>query len=169
MNSKTAYLDIETSYQGNITVIGVHFPSAGTQQLVGAQVSVINLLDLLGNAEIIKTYNGDRFDLPVIKQQLGLDLKSIFLHQDIMYLCWKHQLKGGLKAVEQRLGLVRETEGIDGMQAMALWAAWEETGDRRSLELLLKYNREDIENLVQIEKRLLAKEGEVLSKPVLES
>jgi uncharacterized protein YprB with RNaseH-like and TPR domain len=155
---QSAYLDIETSYQGKMTVIGVHYPGRGTRQLVGEEITALNLLDLLQPAGVIKTYNGDRFDLPVIKQQLGLDLKKLWPHQDIMYRCWALNLKGGLKAVERQLGLQRETEGVDGLQAMSLWSEWLETGNRQALNLLLHYNREDVELLVLVEQRLRQRE-----------
>lgn len=159
-NQNAAYLDIETSYQGQITVVGLHFPGQGTRQLVGDEISAMSVLEALQPAEVIKTYNGNRFDLPVIKQRLGLDLKALFPHEDIMYACWQQQLRGGLKAVERQLGLVRETEGVDGMEAMALWAQWQDCRDRGSLDLLLKYNREDVELLVLVEKRLQERQAQ---------
>ncbi len=155
-----AYLDIETSYQGKITVVGIHFPGQGTRQLVGDEISAMSVLEVLQPAGVIKTYNGDRFDLPVIKQRLGLDVKALFPHEDIMYACWRQHLKGGLKAVERQLGLVRETEGVDGMEAMALWSKWQDHQDRRSLDLLLKYNREDVELLVIVEERLQVRQAQ---------
>ncbi|MEW6515804.1 MAG: ribonuclease H-like domain-containing protein [candidate division FCPU426 bacterium] len=148
------YLDIETSYRGEITIVGLYTPRRGTKQLVGGEVTALNLLEALRDAEIIKTYNGDRFDLPVIQQRLGVDLKALLPHEDIMYRCWRHHLKGGLKAVERQLGLHRQSQGVDGLQAMALWADWQASGRRESLEILLQYNREDVELLEQVELRL---------------
>lgn len=148
------YLDIETSYTGAITIIGLYAPRTGTRQLVGGKVTAFNLLDALREVELIKTYNGDRFDLPVIQQKLGIDLKALYQHDDLMYRCWRQNLKGGLKAVERQLGLERQTQGVDGLQAMALWAEWEGLGNRQALERLLLYNREDVELLEQVEFRL---------------
>jgi uncharacterized protein YprB with RNaseH-like and TPR domain len=153
-----AYLDIETSYQQLITVSGVYRPGRGTLQLVGPEASAVNLLDILEHVDILKTYNGDRFDLPVIKQRLGLDLKALYGHQDLMYRCWKHKLKGGLKSVERQLGICRVTAGVDGMEAMALWARWQHQADRPALDRLLHYNREDVELLAEVEQRLLERE-----------
>jgi len=158
MNSKAAFLDIETSYEGQITIIGFYRPGRGTVQLVGEEVTPVNLLDALGDVETIKTYNGDRFDLPVIKQRLGLDLKALFPHYDIMYQCWRHALKGGLKAVERQLGLNRVSEGIDGMMAMQLWAHWRQNGNAEALKRLLRYNQEDVELLAEVERLLLERE-----------
>jgi uncharacterized protein YprB with RNaseH-like and TPR domain len=152
--TRAVFLDIETSFAREITVIGLHRAGQGTVQLVGPDVTSFNLLEALCDAEVIKTYNGDRFDLPVIRQRLGVDLKALYPHEDVMYRCWRHALKGGLKAVERQLGLARETEGVDGFMAMELWAAWERGGDRGALQRLLHYNREDVELLAEVERRL---------------
>ncbi|MBN1594962.1 ribonuclease H-like domain-containing protein [candidate division FCPU426 bacterium] len=157
MIQSTVYLDIETSYAGDITVVGIFSPARGIRQLVGQEVTPGNLLLSLEGTRMIKTYNGNRFDLPVIKRRLGLDLKALFTHEDIMHLCWENKLKGGLKAVERQLGIIRgETAEVDGMRAMALWSAWQEQGDRGALELLLRYNHDDVVNLAEVEKRILA-------------
>ncbi len=152
--ASVAYLDIETSFRGTITVIGLYRPSQTTVQLVGDQVKVASILDALDGVETLKTYNGSRFDLPVIHQRLGIDLKSLFNHDDLMYTCWKQGFKGGLKSVERQLGIVRETAEVDGMQAMYLWAQWEERQDSSALQTLLHYNREDVELLAEVEARL---------------
>lgn len=158
MLHRIIYLDIETAYDGGITVIGLFRPGRGTLQLVGPDVTALNLLDALSDASVIKTYNGGRFDLPVIKRRLGVDLKALFEHHDLMYLCWRHALKGGLKAVERQLGLARESAGVDGMMAMQLWAAWERNGDSAALKLLLRYNQEDVELLAEVERCLRERE-----------
>jgi uncharacterized protein YprB with RNaseH-like and TPR domain len=38
-------------------------------------------------------------------------------------------------------------EGLSGWDAVQLWRAWRRRGDADALDLLLAYNREDIENL----------------------
>ena len=42
-----------------------------------------------------------------------------------MYDCRKRKLVGGLKGVERTLGIHRDTEGVNGLQAMRLWAAYQ--------------------------------------------
>jgi uncharacterized protein YprB with RNaseH-like and TPR domain len=143
---RIAYLDIETSWQKKITVIGVYRPTRGTSQLVAPDISRRRLLDLLNGVRLIYTYNGGRFDLPVIDGHLGINLAEHFEHRDLMFDCWRNKLKGGLKAVEKRLGIHRDTEGIDGLAAMNLWSAHRK-GNPEALEILLRYNREDVENL----------------------
>ena len=154
-----AYLDIETSWEKSITVIGIYKTGLGTTQLVAPQIDRDSLLSALEGAQRLFTYNGTGFDLPVIEKWLGVPLRQHVPHRDLMYDCWKKKLKGGLKAVERTLGIHRDTEGVDGLQAMNLWAA-HQRGNSDALELLLRYNREDCENL-----EILAQKLGVLQMP----
>ena len=141
-----AFVDIETSWSGNITITGVYRPGVGCQQLIGSQNTAKKILSLLKGVNGIYTYNGSRFDLPVIYRQTGLNLESCFYHRDLMYDCWKKNLYGGLKRVEVVLGISRDTQGITGIDAMNLWERYKR-GEEEALEVLLRYNREDVENL----------------------
>ena len=68
-----AYLDIETSYSGHITVIGIFRPPDALVQMTYPDISCEALLNALDGAEEVITYWGHRFDLPVIlKQWCGL-------------------------------------------------------------------------------------------------
>jgi uncharacterized protein YprB with RNaseH-like and TPR domain len=78
------------------------------------------LVNFLSGVECLMSYNGARFDLPILKDQLRVDLESMFSHRDLMLDCWAHNLKGGLKNVERILGIHRDTEGIDGLAPSAL-------------------------------------------------
>lgn len=146
----SAYLDIETAFDGSITVIGIYRPDSGTFQLVGGGVSDVNLYRALEGITTLYTYNGGSFDLPVIRRRIHADLKRDFRHHDLMRDCWRHGLKGGLKKVEQQLGIVRSTAGITGWDAPRLWHRYETKGDRAALELLLRYNRDDIVHLPRL-------------------
>ena len=154
-----AYLDIETSFDGVITIIGCHIADRGLIQLVGGMVSDVSVWRALEGVETICTYNGSRFDLPVIRRRLGLDLVKGFRSHDLMYDCWRHGLFGGLKRVEEQLGIARRSKGIDGWDAMRLWSRYEDGGDREALEILLAYNRDDVLNLPVLESRLSELEG----------
>lgn len=149
-----AYLDIETSFNGNITVIGILRHGNEFIQLIKDKITVYSIEDALRGMDTICTYNGNRFDLPVINRGLGLDLRRSFKSHDLMYDCWRLNLYGGLKRVEERLDIVRQSKGIDGMEAMRLWQRYERYGDMYSLNRLLFYNREDVENLVVLEQKL---------------
>jgi len=146
-----AYLDIETSFGKEITVIGIFIPPDRVVQLVGEDVNWTNLWNALDGVTRILTYNGARFDLPVIRQAVRLDLTRFFECRDLMFDCWKENLYGGLKKVEEKLGIERLSKGIDGIEAMRLWERFRRYRDEEALRSLLEYNREDIVNLYHLE------------------
>ncbi|MBI4496100.1 MAG: ribonuclease H-like domain-containing protein [Deltaproteobacteria bacterium] len=153
-----AYLDIETSFRGEVTVLGIFIPPERVVQLVGDEVNRTNLWNALDGVTSILTYNGNRFDLPVIRRAVGLDLPRFFECRDLMHDCWKRKLYGGLKRVEEQLGIARASKGIDGLQAMRLWERFRYYTDEQALRTLLEYNREDTVNLYHLEARLETKE-----------
>lgn len=149
-----AFLDIETTFAGSISVIGIYRPDNGTTQLVGGGVSDLNLYAALAGVTTIVTFNGSSFDLPVIRKRLSADLKAEYAHRDLLYVCRKRGLRGGLKHVEQCLGIARETAGISGWDAPRLWHRYDTYGDQTALATLLAYNYEDVVNLAVLEARL---------------
>jgi len=156
-----AYLDIETTGLScrycEITVVGVCLSDGRTNhffQLVGTEVTKDNLLYSLEEAERIYTYNGSRFDLPFIHGSLGVNLASLIHHRDLMYDCWRCNLKGGFKAVERQLGIARQLQEVDGYEAVLLWQRYRKHNDRVALARLLEYNKEDVMNLLQLKQRL---------------
>jgi len=156
-----AYLDIETTslswLNAEITVIGIYLVNGSEGslvQLVGRDVTRGNLLKAVEGVQTIYTYNGSRFDLPFIHGSLGLDLENVADHHDLMYDCWRCNLKGGFKAVEQQLGIPRQLKGISGWDAVILWWRYQQYGDRTALASLLEYNKEDVMNLQVLRERL---------------
>lgn len=149
-----AYLDIETSFGGEITVVGIFCPPQRLIQLIGDEVNWTNIWKALEGVASIVTYNGNRFDLPKIRDWIGLDLSKYFDCQDLLHACHRKNLYGGLKKVEENLGIVRNTRGINGMDAMRLWEQYRRFADEESLRILLEYNREDTVNLYHLEMRL---------------
>ena len=156
-----AYLDIETTglscQYADITVIGIYLVSGQTDkfvQLVGREVTITNLLEAVDGVSTIYTYNGSRFDLPFIHGALGIDLNTVAAHHDLMYDCWRCNLRGGFKAVEQQLGITRESKGVTGWDAVLLWRKYLEYNDEAALAVLLKYNKEDVINLKALREKL---------------
>ena len=68
-----------------------------------------------------------------------------------MYVCRRRGLRGGLKKIEELLGIARETAGISGSDAPHLWHRFEHYDDQSALDTLLHYNREDVVNLALLE------------------
>jgi len=161
MTMVDAYLDIETTglscEEAGITVIGIYLVNGVDDrlaQLVGMDVTAGNLLESLTGVNKIYTYNGSGFDLPFIHGSLDVDLQGLFSHHDLMFDCWRRNLYGGLKVVEQKLGIPRQLEGISGLDAVRLWWRYLDGGDLDALAMLLEYNREDVMNLKVLKERL---------------
>jgi uncharacterized protein YprB with RNaseH-like and TPR domain len=178
---KTAYFDIETTYLGKllypdlcrdyknhkITIIGIRILDGEKDsfiQLVGNDITKANLMKVLEGVEQLVTYNGRSvrdtikghvgFDFPVVAAQLGVVLDREFPHTDLCPECWKAGLWGGQKAVEVSLGLKRNLPGKDGAWADQTWKKYEATRDKRHLDELLAYNKEDVFMLRRIEEAL---------------
>ncbi|MDD5327162.1 MAG: ribonuclease H-like domain-containing protein [Phycisphaerae bacterium] len=156
-----AYIDIETTglscYDCDLTVIGIALEKAGkcrTIQLIEGNLCREKLLKILKGVDEIYSYNGSRFDLPFIENKFRIDLKGSFRHTDLMYDCWRQNLKGGLKVVERLLGIKRNLEGIDGSMAVMLWYDYFNNNDRLALKKLLAYNLEDVVNLRLLRRKL---------------
>ncbi len=156
-----AYLDIETTGlscdHAGITVIGIYLVNGIDDrlvQLVGMDVTASNLLESLAGVDKIYTYNGSGFDLPFIHGSLNVDLESLLTHHDLMFDCWRRNLYGGFKVVEQKLGIPRQLQGISGLDAVRLWWRYLDDGDLDALATLLEYNREDVMNLKVLRERL---------------
>jgi uncharacterized protein YprB with RNaseH-like and TPR domain len=123
-------------------------------QLTFPEINRAALLEALDGTDEVVTFWGHRFDLPVIARALGVNLREHFGSRDLADHCHRHGLYGGLKIVEQVLGIGRQVGGIDGADAMRLWAEWE-AGCDASLATLLKYNEDDVVNLYSLEKELV--------------
>ena len=161
-SSLEAYLDIETTglsaFSGAITVVGIYLCNkmdTSFVQLVGHDITSYTLLEALEGVDIIYTYNGHRFDLPFINVQLGVNLEEMFTHHDLMYDCWRCNLRGGFKAVERQLGISRNLVEVDGRVAVRLWWRYVDSFDLEALDTLLAYNKEDVVNLKELKERLL--------------
>ncbi len=145
----SAYLDIETdgSYANRITTVTVF----GGRR-IRCFVQGDNLDDLpmaLKEYDVLITYSGKSFDVPVIEKYFGTRLG--LAHLDLRYLLAGLGFKGGLKKCERTLGLDRgELTGVDGYAAVLLWEYYRRTGERRALETLLAYNILDTVNLERL-------------------
>lgn len=140
------FLDIETDWNRPITVIGFTSDSTGVVQLVGSDICRKRLLNVLPSNARLFTFNGHCFDLPCIRTQLGIDLRQRFESHDLRYLCKSVGLSGGQKAIEVKLGIRRELNGMDGSDAVRHWKRYQR-GDAAALDTLLRYNEEDLSRL----------------------
>ncbi len=137
------YLDIEIDAYGRITVVGIssYFESAFFVR--GANLSRETVQKELQKYKLLATFNGAAFDLPRLKKHFGIDVRVP--HIDLRHCCARAGLSGGLKEIEKKLNLKRPPHLYGN--PVELWQAFHASGDREWLDLLLEYNREDIENL----------------------
>lgn len=146
--NKIGFLDIETTglsvYDNDISLIGLH-------SLIDTNIYVDKnnhnkALQNIKNYNYIITFNGNRFDIPFINACYGLNCDFISL--DIMYPLRELGYTGGLKNIENVLGLSRNEAvlGVNGSEAVKLWRNYKK-GNKESLNKLVKYNFEDIVNL----------------------
>jgi uncharacterized protein YprB with RNaseH-like and TPR domain len=149
----TIYLDVETDWKRNLTVLGFHSQETGTVQLVGSEITLCRLKLELPRTGRLVTFNGHCFDLPVIRRQLGLDLRTTHKSIDLRWLCRRYGLCGGQKVVEQLLGVPRKLVGINGQEAIRLWGRYRR-GDEEALRILLSYNEEDLLGMKIIDSHL---------------
>jgi hypothetical protein len=151
-SDRVAYVDIETTGlspgSSYITVVGIYDGKEARTFVKG--IDLDDIVDIFPKYEYLVTFNGARFDLPFIKREFP-EIEFNQLHADLMYPLRRIKLTGGLKKIECELGISRadETVGISGFDAVRLWHQYER-GDEDALDLLLKYNREDIVNLKTI-------------------
>ena len=156
-----AYLDIETTglspFDCEITVVGISLcdgESTRFVQLAGDGVTAENILAALEGVSTVYTYNGSRFDFPFINYRLRVNLEELFEHRDLMYDCWRCNLRGGFKSVERQLGIERKLVEVNGYEAVRLWWRYVNDYDADALDTLLEYNKEDVLNLRALRERL---------------
>ncbi len=148
---RALFLDIETSaYYRDITVIGMFDGERIMTMVKGYNLSKELLLSTLSRYKLIVTFNGLCFDLPVIERYFGI--KIALPHVDLRFVCKRIGLAGGLKRIEGELGIRRDdgVTGITGEDAVYLWEAFRATRNPSYLHKLLRYNEEDVINLVPL-------------------
>jgi hypothetical protein len=155
INPSDIFLDIETDWSRNITVIGFYSEDTGLVQLVGAQINHRRLLDRLPPSGRLFTYNGHSFDLSCIRKELKINLRERYDSWDLRWICQRNDLRGGQKAIEDVIGYCRQTDtlGMCGVDAIELWMDFQK-GNDAALELLLRYNAEDLYGMMAIRDHL---------------
>lgn len=143
---KSAFLDIETS-GCYITVVGIYNGYEVKHFVKGFNLDRNAILQELYKYKILLTFNGSSFDIPMLERFLKHKIK--IAHIDLRHVCARIGLKGGLKSIERQLGIKRANEvcSMIGNDAVFCWEMYLHTGNREYLDLLLKYNAEDVLNL----------------------
>ena len=144
-----AYLDIETNggtEADDITIIGVY--DGFEPRILVAGRDLETFPEIIKEADLLVTFFGNGFDLPFLRRRFP-DLDLDLPHIDLCPTLRKLGQRGGLKAIEGRLGIWRDdsVDGLTGWDAVRLWEQWRRHGDHDCLDLLIRYNRDDIVHL----------------------
>jgi len=166
LKGKILYFDIEATgldlTEDSITTIST-FNGSEIKYFVKDQ-NLEEFITYIENFDAIATFDGEKMDIPFIQRKLGFDFYHI--HFDLFRISRKLGISGGLKQIENYLGIsrnIKNLDGIDGKTAIYLWKEYQLTNDTRYLDTLLAYNIEDAVNLEPIlawfYDRLRAKDG----------
>ena len=145
---RIAYLDIETTglspKYSHITTIAVYDGNSIHDFVRGENLDEFPAF--ISKFPTITTFYGKSFDIPFIKQEMGIKFNQI--HFDVCFLLRGLGIKGGLKRIEKRFGISRGgLEDLDGYSAVLLWNKFKKSKKKEYLETLLAYNNEDVINL----------------------
>lgn len=148
---RIAYVDIETTGGmdlDDLTVVGIYDGRCMRQYVKGRNLH--DFPEALDDAALIVTFFGTGFDLPFLRRAFP-DLRMPQLHVDLCFLLRKLGYRGGLKSIEQRMGIQRSsaTTGLSGWDAVRLWREYR-SGRAQSLDTLLAYNAEDVVNMAEL-------------------
>ncbi len=140
-----AFFDLEADGDQQITVAGV-MDREGLATFIRGN-TLADLPERLGKSRIWVTFNGAVFDVPVLRHHFE-GLPRPVVHLDLKVVLRKTRQVGGLKEIEERLGLGRppHLKGVRGMDAIRLWRELQ-LGHPEALRFLVEYNLYDAINL----------------------
>ena len=126
---------------GGPTVVGCFDPDGLATFISGRNLEALPVR--LAAHPIWVTFNGTCFDLPVLRRAFP-ELPAPALHLDLRGVTRRMGLGGGLKAIEDRLGIARplHLRGTGGREAVALWRAYRGSGALEPLRALVEYIEE---------------------------
>lgn len=159
-----AFLDVETTGLGQEAQVTT--AALCDERSLRCFVRERNLDELqreLRGSRIVVTFNGERFDLPVLRRSLGLRMRRA--HLDLCPLMREMGYRGGLKECERLAGIWRRTgRAMNGARAAALWDVFVRTRDERVLRLLIAYNADDVLGLRSLAMKLYDRSMEMHPK-----
>lgn len=138
---RAAFVDIETtglSYQyAHISVIAACRGNSLHTFVYGENLD--EFLSFADECDLIVTFNGSSFDLPFMERSFCIPDLGV-PHLDLRWIAYHMGYRGGLKALERRMGIRRPARvmGIDGFEAVALFRRWQ-AGDAAARDLLVSY------------------------------
>jgi uncharacterized protein len=165
--ARALYLDIETTglsaHDGQVTIVGLYRNGFMRTLIWGDSLTRDVIQEELDQADLLITFFGSIFDIPYLQVQFK-GLQVSIPHFDLCFAARRVGLQGGLKHIERELDITREPDlhQLDGMEAVRLWRQYR-AGDAAALDLLVRYNAADTQNLEPLAEclfeRLIARYG----------
>jgi uncharacterized protein len=149
---RAVFLDIETTglsaEYDEVTTIGTL--CNGELALFVNGINLDQFPSFIERFPLLVTFNGSQFDVPFLRAHFP-HARLDQAHIDLRFVLASLGFKGGLKAIENRLGLHRDPaiQEVDGFEAVRLWRRYRQ-GDKPALEKLIRYNLTDVVNLVEL-------------------
>ncbi|HEX5744815.1 MAG TPA: ribonuclease H-like domain-containing protein [Archangium sp.] len=139
------YFDIETDgkQEQEPTVVAL-FDDGGLRVFIQGR-NMDELPEAMAERRLWVTFNGSCFDVPVLREYFGKRFPTPDAHIDLRFVCRRLGMSGGLKELEDKLGLGRppHMKGVNGWDAVLLWRAYLARGDVEALRFLVEYNLYD--------------------------
>jgi hypothetical protein len=139
------YFDIETDgKQEQAPTVVALFDDAGLRVFIQGR-NMDELPEAMAERRLWVTFNGSCFDVPVLREYFGKRFPTPDAHIDLRFVCRRLGMSGGLKELEDKLGLARppHMKGVNGWDAVLLWRAYLARGDVEALRFLVEYNLYD--------------------------
>ncbi len=148
LRGEAVYLDIETNSFGEITVVGLYGHGTYTALIRNETLDWRRLAEELSQYELLVTFCGTSFDLPMLIAHFP-NLPLTQPHIDLCGVGRQLGYRGGLKAIERRMGIERTPalQGFTGADAVRQWNRWRHRRDDEARRLLVAYNEADCVNL----------------------
>jgi uncharacterized protein len=180
---KTIFIDLETTGlsggAGTVAfLVGCGYFDLGAFQVrqflltshAGERALLAAVAEFFDGADLIVTYNGKTFDVPVMEtrwmfHRMEMPLEGV-PHFDMLHPArrlWKHDENGcRLSTLERTLFDVVRVGDVPGMDIPARFFGFVRSGDPRPLEPVLEHNRIDLVSLAAVTARgmRMAREGQ---------
>ena len=139
------YFDIETDgRKEQVPTVVALFDASGLHVFIQGR-NMDALPAALAERRLWVTFNGSCFDVPMLRNYFGKAFPTPAAHIDLRFVCRRLAMGGGLKELEDKLGLARppHMKGVNGWDAVLLWRAYLARGDVEALRFLVEYNLYD--------------------------
>ena len=154
---EAVYIDIETDgnkKDSRLIAISLFDSYEAKTMIRDVNLDIDALRVYLSHFKYIISFNGSCFDTPFINRRYQNMFPDV-PHMDLRFLCAQLGLKGSLKEVENMIGITREglVSRVKGGDPSLLWRMLKGSSDPYYLDLLVRYNQEDVINLQPLAKK----------------